>query len=64
MWLKSYLEVTSHPWQQENPFVCAIEQIWKLHQHPMATKKLGCILLYVLQTKLGNYINTLWQQEN
>ncbi len=24
----------------------------------MATKKLGCIHLYVLQIKLGNYINT------
>jgi hypothetical protein len=25
---------------------------------PMATRKLGCIHLYVLQIKLGNYINT------
>jgi hypothetical protein len=27
---------------------------------PMAVRKLGCIHLYVLQIKLGNYINIPW----
>jgi hypothetical protein len=27
---------------------------------PMATRKLGCIHLYVSQIKLGNYINISW----
>jgi hypothetical protein len=48
-----------------HPFVCAANQIWKLNQHRIGSKKVGLHpLICGANFKLENCTNTPWQQEN
>jgi hypothetical protein len=60
MWLKSYLETSSHPWQEES-WVASICMCYKLDLETTSTPhgQWESWVASMLQIKLRNYINTL-----